>query len=95
MLRIIQEALNNVRKHADATVIRVGSEISEGVIRLTVSDNGRGFEVAAVPKDRYGLRGMHERAEGIGAGLTIRSRPSDGTQVVLDLPISSNRNGVA
>ncbi len=95
VLRIIQEALNNVRKHADATVVRVGAEVTDGVARLTVSDNGRGFEVDAVPKDRYGLRGMHERAQGVGAELTIRSRPSDGTQVVLDLPISSNRNGVA
>ena len=95
VLRIIQEALNNVRKHADATVVRVRAEVTDGAARLTVSDNGRGFEIDAVPKDRYGLRGMHERAEGIGAELTIRSRPSDGTQVVLDLPSSSNRNGVA
>jgi len=96
VLRIIQEALNNVRKHADATVVRVGSEVSERVLRLTVSDNGRGFEVAAVPRDRFGLASMQERAEGVGAELTIHSRPSDGTQVVLDLPIHTNRkNGVA
>ena len=88
VLRIIQEALNNVRKHADATVVRVRASINEGVTRLSVSDNGRGFEVGSVRADRFGLRSMRERAEGVGAKLTVRSQPSDGTRVVLDLPIT-------
>lgn len=94
VLRIVQESLNNVRKHADATLVRVRADLRDGMVRLTVSDNGRGFDVDSVPEDRYGLRSMRERAEGVGAALAIDTRPSDGTRVVLDLPIGAHRNGV-
>jgi signal transduction histidine kinase len=87
VLRIVQEALNNVRRHADATLVRVNLDCTEGAIRATVGDNGKGFDAAARPPDRYGLRGMAERAELIGAGLEIQSRPADGTKVVLNIPL--------
>ena len=87
VLRIVQEALNNVRRHADATLVRVNLDCTDGGIRATVGDNGKGFDTAARPPDRYGLRGMAERAELIGADLEIQSRPADGTKVVLDIPL--------
>ena len=87
VLRIVQEALNNVRRHADATLVRVNLDCTDGGIRATVGDNGKGFDAATRPPDRYGLRGMAERAELIGADLEIQSRPADGTKVVLDIPL--------
>ena len=78
VLRIVQEALNNVRRHADATVVRVRTERSGPISRISVTDNGRGFDPSAVPPESYGLRGMRERAELVGATLDIRSRPRTG-----------------
>jgi signal transduction histidine kinase len=87
VLRIVQEALNNVRRHADATLVRVNLDCTDGGVRATVGDNGKGFDAATRPPDRFGLRGMAERAELIGAALEIHSRPADGTKVVLDIPL--------
>ena len=67
VLRIVQEALNNVRQHADATLVRVRAERDGPISRVSVTDNGRGFDPSAVPPDGYGLRGMRERAELVGA----------------------------
>jgi signal transduction histidine kinase len=91
LLRVIQEALNNVRKHADATVVTVGSELVDGCLRLTVADNGRGFDSTAQDGLGYGFRGMRERCEIIGARLTIDSRASDGTSIIVDVPLTGNQ----
>ncbi|HSK94011.1 MAG TPA: sensor histidine kinase [Candidatus Angelobacter sp.] len=80
LLRIVQEALNNVRKHADATVVRVRTAVEGGTLEITVGDNGRGFDPGRTP-DGYGLAGMRERAQLIGATVEIESEPSDGTCV--------------
>ena len=73
--------------HADPTVVRVGGGRQDGVLRLTVTDNGRGFDPGAGGGSGYGLRSMHERAELIGAQLTIDSGVHDGTRVTVDLPL--------
>src|SRR5829696_7832854 len=86
VLRIVQEALNNVRKHADATVVRLTIEKEGEGLRVGVADNGRGFDPDAVPDDRYGLKGMKERAELIGAHLDLRSAMSGGTTVSVLVP---------
>jgi signal transduction histidine kinase len=88
LLRIAQEAFANARKHADATRVRVQAEPTPTGLRLTVSDNGRGFELGAVGSRGYGLRSMRERAELIGASLAIESRPMDGTRVIVDVPLT-------
>jgi signal transduction histidine kinase len=88
LLRIAQEALANVRKHADATRVIVKAEPTPDGLRLTVSDNGRGFEPGASGSRGYGLRSMRERAELIGATLAIESQPRDGTRVVVDVPLA-------
>ena len=80
LYRIAQEALNNVVKHADATQAVVTLRQGE-TIRLTVADNGAGFDPGAVTADHLGLKIMRERAEAIGAKLSIYSEPGDGTQV--------------
>ena len=57
-------------------------------MRLSVSDNGRGFDPGAGGSRGYGLRSMRERAELIGATLSIESQPHDGTRVVVDVPLA-------
>jgi signal transduction histidine kinase len=86
LLRIAQEALSNVRRHADATVVRVDLGATDGLVRLTVRDNGRGFDPAAIAGRGFGLTSMSERAALIGGRLSIESRPRDGTIVVVEVP---------
>ncbi|MEO8639629.1 MAG: sensor histidine kinase [Chloroflexota bacterium] len=87
LLRIAQEAFANARKHADATRVSVQAEPTPDGLRLTVTDNGRGFEPGAGGSRGYGLHSMRERAELIGASLVIDSRPQDGTRVIVDVPL--------
>jgi signal transduction histidine kinase len=87
VLRIVQEALNNVRKHADATVVRVNAAAGDGSLRINVMDNGRGF-AAEQPTSGFGLLSMKERAELIGAALQIESASRDGTRVSLVVPLA-------
>jgi signal transduction histidine kinase len=89
LLRITQEALANARKHADPTRVRVQVEPISAGLRLTVTDNGRGFEPSAGGSTGYGLRSMRERAEAIGAALSVESEPQGGTRVVVDVPLES------
>lgn len=82
LFRILQEALNNISKHADATTVRVRWRIEGGNYELAVIDNGRGFAVArGVRESAYGLVGMRERADVIGADLEIQSAPGEGTTI--------------
>ncbi len=85
LLRIVQEALTNVRKHADATVVRV-EVVTNGGLRLVVSDNGRGFRPDGGATG-FGLESMRQRAAVIHARLAVTSEPQNGTRVELTLPI--------
>ncbi len=87
LLRIIQEAMTNIRKHADATVVRVKAEVVDGNLVVSVGDNGRGFDPENARDDGLGLTGMEERARLMGGQLHIASAPSDGTVVELTLPL--------
>ncbi len=85
VVRIVQEALTNVRKHADATVVRVN--VSSGdELCIEVVDNGRGFRPADVDGG-FGLDSMRQRAALIGATLSITSKPQDGSRVELIVPV--------
>jgi two-component system sensor histidine kinase DegS len=88
-LRIIQEALQNVRKHAAATRVAVSTRMNGMDWILEVRDDGRGFDVGTVAargRRNFGLQFMRERAELIGARFEVRSRPAGGTVVVLAIP---------
>lgn len=83
--RIAQESLNNVMKHARATEVEVcltRQKQQDGLI-LTIVDNGRGFDLNSIPANRLGISIIRERAQGIGAGLTIESKPEQGTKIEL------------
>jgi len=80
--RAVQEALTNVRKHAQASLADVGLEYGDGQVRLRIRDDGRGAEPD--PKLGFGLLGVRERARLIGGELEIKPRP--GFELVLTIP---------
>jgi signal transduction histidine kinase len=90
LLRIGREAITNVVRHADARHIDIGLNFDAKKVKMVIADDGRGFVVhgAASSQDgHYGLQGMRERAEQIGAALTVASAPGGGTRVVVETPI--------
>jgi signal transduction histidine kinase len=92
LLRIIQEALANVRKHAGATRARVQLVLADNHLEASVEDDGVGFDPEALGRTslpRFGLATMRERAEAVGGTLTISSTPGEGTQVVVRVPVES------
>jgi PAS domain S-box-containing protein len=80
LYRIAQEALNNVFKHSKASEAVVTLRMGDSV-RLTVADNGSGFDPSTVTADHLGVKIMRERADAIGAKLSIYSEPGEGTQI--------------
>ncbi|MCC7103643.1 MAG: GAF domain-containing sensor histidine kinase [Chloroflexi bacterium] len=94
LLRIIQEALANVRKHAAArqVVVRllVVDDLAGPRLRALVTDDGRGFDPIALPKEaHYGLVTMSERAESVGGSVEIVSAPGSGTRVEIEVPLET------
>ncbi|HEU4572987.1 MAG TPA: histidine kinase [Candidatus Limnocylindrales bacterium] len=92
VLRVLQEALQNVRKHGAASAVTVASAIDGDEWVLTVRDDGRGFDVGAVAargRRNFGLQFMRERAELIGARFEVHSRPDGGTLVRLAIPVGA------
>lgn len=82
--RVAQEALENAARHAGATRLNVSLGHSGGIVILTVTDDGSGFDQENIPdEERFGITGMRERAELVGAVFTIESSPGVGTTVSL------------
>lgn len=81
--RLSQEALNNVAKHAEASKVEIVLEQDETSIELTIRDDGKGFDKDQMLSGHYGLGMMHERAEAIGAQLSILSQVGLGTELIL------------
>ena len=90
LMRIIQEALANVRKHAHARRAQVVFSQAEAQVLLAIIDDGCGFDAAASSAlaQRYGLRAMHDRAAGFGGSLAVISSPGQGTRVVVQVPLA-------
>ena len=91
LLRIIQEALTNIRKHSQASRAWVRFEAdAEGAV-ITVEDDGRGFDPSRMGQDgqeHFGLQTMRERAESVGGDLQISTQPGQGTRLTVQLPLS-------
>jgi PAS domain S-box-containing protein len=83
LYRLGQEALSNVIKHAAAHHVEVHLAIRAESVSLSVADDGRGFDAQAIPPGHLGLGIMRERAEAIGAALTVDSSPGAGTRVMI------------
>ncbi len=92
MFRVVQEALTNVVKHAQATEVVISITISDGRLSLSIEDNGVGFDMAKLakpPKDNngWGLITMSERALAVGGTCRVQSSIGLGTQVVVEVPV--------
>ena len=84
LLRATQEALANVRRHAQASAVAVELSASGNELRLSLSDNGIGLDDQYRPG--YGLTGMRTRVEQVGGALTLRPTPGGGVTVVVEVP---------
>lgn len=101
LFRIVQEALSNVQKHAKAERVTVDLDIRMDLLRVTITDNGIGFDMDAVLRDpekwdHFGIRGILERARLVGGEATIDSKKGHGTRIVLQIPLADKetiRNG--
>jgi signal transduction histidine kinase len=89
LYRIVQEALVNVRRHSQAKTALVRIEQTEDIVRVAIEDDGVGFDPAKVPKSRYGLRGIRERARLLQGRADVDSLPGQGTVVRAELPIAT------
>ena len=91
LLRILQEALANARRHSGARTISVTVEASGNTLRAEVSDDGRGFDPPAA--SGMGTRSMRERARVLGGDLGVESRPGGGTTVRFEMPLGGDDAG--
>ena len=91
-LNIIREALNNIRKHADADNVYMGFTVSKEQLCVTVEDDGKGFDIETNLANRYGLNIMRERASEIGAQIGIESEPGKGCCISLEVPLDGEEN---
>lgn len=89
LFRICQEALQNVIKHASATVIKVKATYTHQVCELVISDNGKGFETSSVNIFSSGLQNMESRARVVATTFDIRSSVNNGTQITLLIPLNN------
>jgi signal transduction histidine kinase len=85
---ILKEALHNIRRHAEASLVQIRLEEPGGVFRLQISDNGRGFDVAQ-KSSGHGLTSLRQRAAALGGTLTVDSTPGSGTRLVLEVKLTS------
>jgi len=101
--RIVQEAVTNVVKHSTATESAVVIKKRGDVVSLSIRDNGRGFDPASVPSQTqylgFGLTGIAERVRILGGKLSIESRPGEGTNLTIEVPLpvsnyDEGRNGI-
>jgi len=94
LYRISQEALTNAVHHAAAEEVQICVDVAGGRGRLVIRDDGRGFEpqvalAQAYSQERFGLRGMMERAHSLGGTCDVFSQPGAGTSIVIDIPADS------
>jgi signal transduction histidine kinase len=90
ILRIVQEAFSNVRKHAGADHVRLSFETGGGLVRVRIQDNGQGFDPQRAAGDEdshFGLRFMRERAGQVGGTLRVDSAPGQGTCLTVEVPV--------
>jgi len=90
VFRMVQEALQNVVKHAEATEVVVQAADRDGFLEVSVIDNGKGFDAERVQRldpKHFGLAGMRARAHQIGATLEVTSVPGRGTRVLIKVPL--------
>ncbi len=96
LFRVIQEAFNNIARHAKASKTEVTIHFKKTNVSVHVGDDGRGFDVREALSTPYGLRGfgimsIKERIELVGGTLNIRSHPGEGTQINIEVPMNHDQ----
>ncbi len=92
--RIVQEALTNIARHAQAHAISLTVQPQADRLLIQIADDGQGFDATTFPRtETYGLRGMHDRAELLGGQLTIETTPGHGTRLQAELPLTERHAG--
>ena len=86
LLRVLQEALTNARRHSEARNVEVKLRTDDEAILIEVADDGRGFDPGSA-RAGIGLSAMRERVEGLGGKIEVRSPPGEGTKVTLRVPL--------
>lgn len=90
VLRIGQEAITNIAKHAHAAHVSIALEFEPGILRLRVEDDGVGFEQPRSSGDgHFGLIGMEERTKRLSGSVSVRSSPGAGTSIVVEIPLKA------
>jgi signal transduction histidine kinase len=84
--RIVQESLTNVGKYAEAAQVDVSVRDYSNHVEVEIRDNGKGFDVRAMPPSTHGLAGMRHRVEAAGGRLHVSSQPGNGTRIMATLP---------
>jgi two-component system sensor histidine kinase UhpB len=92
LYRIVQECLTNASKHSEATEVAVELDCREDAVRLTVADNGKGFD-PSVTRTGLGLLGMRERSEALGGAFKVDARPGAGVRIEVELPARAGVRG--
>ncbi len=98
LTRIIQEALTNVRKHAEVREAVVCVGIDGDWVRVCIEDKGVGFDpsrTGGADRQRYGLQTMAERAESIGGSVVYDARPNEGTRIIVRVPQEREERAIA
>ena len=91
VFRIIQEALQNACRHTHGMRIEIRLQQHGDRLRVTVGDDGVGFDPANINTGRFGLKGIRQRAELFGGWAAIQSTPGEGTTIIAELPIVEAR----
>ena len=92
LFRIIQEALSNVQKHAQADRVLIQLKINPEILQVTITDNGVGFNMESIMRDpekwdHFGIRGILERARLVGGEGRIESKKGQGTKIIVEVPL--------
>jgi two-component system, NarL family, sensor histidine kinase LiaS len=89
LYRVLQEALSNIARHAEADKVRLGLSMTPERVTLVVADNGHGFDVNAISPNSYGLTGMQGRLNEVGGSLNVEATPSAGTTLTAEVILRS------
>ena len=89
--RTVQEALTNISKYADCSLVKIEMSDAEGFLTVEISDNGKGIAEEELRKPQsFGIRGLNERAKTVGGWLDVSSREGHGTSIILSVPMSDD-----
>lgn len=90
LFRVVQESLNNIEQHAEASCVEIQLQTSPDHVHLTICDDGKGFDVDCVQESRFGITGMNERVRLLGGTLAISSTLGEGTQICVEVPLGES-----